>query len=169
MVVVLGCLVLTYFSVGSDEHAAVYYLARMLEAGEDPLKIARRIVRMASEVINRRGFCEGGLHTPVRTRAAVEEVLTDGDSEPIMRTRRKIHLPVNTSFVPVPHACSVDRALSLSAGVHTAVFLYSLVRNSLCVWSPISVFTCRQVGARFVVLRSTPQTFPVKLFSHSAW
>ncbi|PFH31449.1 putative werner helicase interacting protein 1 [Besnoitia besnoiti] len=36
---------------GSDEHAAVYYLTRMLEAGEDPLKIARRIVRMASEDI----------------------------------------------------------------------------------------------------------------------
>ncbi|KEP61091.1 UNVERIFIED_CONTAM: werner helicase interacting protein 1, putative [Hammondia hammondi] len=34
---------------GSDEHAAVYYLTRMLEAGEDPLKVARRIVRMASE------------------------------------------------------------------------------------------------------------------------
>jgi len=33
----------------SDPDAAVYYLARMLEAGEDPLYIARRLVRMASE------------------------------------------------------------------------------------------------------------------------
>ena len=35
----------------SDVQAAVYWLARMLEAGEDPLYIARRLVRMASEDI----------------------------------------------------------------------------------------------------------------------
>mgnify|MGYP004517000431 FL=1 len=33
----------------SDADAAVYWLARMLEAGEDPLYVARRIVRFASE------------------------------------------------------------------------------------------------------------------------
>ena len=33
----------------SDVQAAVYWLARMLEAGEDPLYIARRLVRFASE------------------------------------------------------------------------------------------------------------------------
>ncbi|MCR5790602.1 MAG: replication-associated recombination protein A [Lachnospiraceae bacterium] len=33
----------------SDPDAAIYWLARMLEAGEDPLYIARRIVRFASE------------------------------------------------------------------------------------------------------------------------
>ena len=36
---------------GSDPDAALYYLARMLEAGEDPLFLARRIVRMAVEDI----------------------------------------------------------------------------------------------------------------------
>ena len=35
----------------SDPDAAVYWLARMLEAGEDPLYIARRITRFASEDI----------------------------------------------------------------------------------------------------------------------
>ena len=35
----------------SDPDAAVYWLARMLEAGEDPLYIARRVVRFASEDI----------------------------------------------------------------------------------------------------------------------
>ncbi len=35
----------------SDPDAAVYWLSRMLEAGEDPLYIARRIVRFASEDI----------------------------------------------------------------------------------------------------------------------
>ncbi|WP_461224716.1 replication-associated recombination protein A [Lacticaseibacillus suihuaensis] len=35
----------------SDVDAAVYWLARMLEAGEDPLYVARRLVRFASEDI----------------------------------------------------------------------------------------------------------------------
>jgi putative ATPase len=35
----------------SDVQAAIYWLARMLEAGEDPLYVARRLVRMASEDI----------------------------------------------------------------------------------------------------------------------
>jgi putative ATPase len=34
---------------GSDPDAALYYLARMLVAGEDPLFVARRLVRMAIE------------------------------------------------------------------------------------------------------------------------
>ncbi|HET7850350.1 MAG TPA: replication-associated recombination protein A, partial [Pseudolabrys sp.] len=36
---------------GSDPDAALYYLARMLDAGEPPLYIARRVVRMAVEDI----------------------------------------------------------------------------------------------------------------------
>ena len=36
---------------GSDPDAALYWLARMLEGGENPLFLARRIVRMASEDI----------------------------------------------------------------------------------------------------------------------
>lgn len=36
---------------GSDADAALYWLARMLEAGEDPLFVARRIVILASEDI----------------------------------------------------------------------------------------------------------------------
>lgn len=35
----------------SDVNAAIYWLSRMLEAGEDPLFIARRLVRFASEDI----------------------------------------------------------------------------------------------------------------------
>jgi putative ATPase len=35
----------------SDPDAAVYWMARMLEAGEDPLYVARRLVRFASEDI----------------------------------------------------------------------------------------------------------------------
>ena len=36
---------------GSDPDAALYYLARMIEAGEDPLFIARRLVILSSEDI----------------------------------------------------------------------------------------------------------------------
>ncbi|ORY90026.1 DNA polymerase III, clamp loader complex, gamma/delta/delta subunit [Syncephalastrum racemosum] len=36
---------------GSDPDAALYWLGRMLEAGEDPLYVARRLVRCASEDI----------------------------------------------------------------------------------------------------------------------
>lgn len=36
---------------GSDPDAALYWFARMLEGGEDPLFIARRLIRMASEDI----------------------------------------------------------------------------------------------------------------------
>jgi putative ATPase len=36
---------------GSDADAALYYLARMMDAGENPLYIARRVVRMAVEDI----------------------------------------------------------------------------------------------------------------------
>ncbi|PLX28035.1 AAA family ATPase [Candidatus Parcubacteria bacterium] len=36
---------------GSDADAALYWLARMMEAGEEPLYIARRLIRIASEDI----------------------------------------------------------------------------------------------------------------------
>ena len=36
---------------GSDPQAALYYLARMLDAGEDPMYLARRLIRMAVEDI----------------------------------------------------------------------------------------------------------------------
>ncbi len=41
----------------SDPDATLYWLVRMLESGEDPLYIARRLVRMASEDI---GLAEPG-------------------------------------------------------------------------------------------------------------
>jgi len=48
---------------GSDATAALYYLARMLEAGEDPKFIARRMVIFASEDI--------GLAAPAALNLAV--------------------------------------------------------------------------------------------------
>ena len=48
---------------GSDPDAALYWLARMLEGGEDPLFLARRLVRMANEDI--------GLADPTAIHAAL--------------------------------------------------------------------------------------------------
>jgi len=48
---------------GSDPDGALYWLARMLEGGEDPLYIARRLVRMAAEDI--------GLADPAALRVAL--------------------------------------------------------------------------------------------------
>jgi putative ATPase len=54
----------------SDPDAALYWLARMLEAGEDPLYIARRVVRMAVEDI---GLAEpGALALCMAARGAVD-------------------------------------------------------------------------------------------------
>ena len=41
---------------GSDDSATLYWLARMLEGGEDPLYIARRMIRAASEDIGMYGI-----------------------------------------------------------------------------------------------------------------
>lgn len=38
---------------GSHENASLYWLGRMLEGGEDPLYVARRLVRFASEDVGR--------------------------------------------------------------------------------------------------------------------
>lgn len=53
---------------GSDPDAALYWLARMLQGGEDPLFLGRRIVRMASEDI--------GLADPTALMVAGEAVRT---------------------------------------------------------------------------------------------
>jgi putative ATPase len=57
---------------GSDETAATYYLSRMLDAGEDPKFIARRMVVFASEDIGLAG--NGALALAVATFQAVERV-----------------------------------------------------------------------------------------------
>jgi putative ATPase len=57
---------------GSDVTAALYYLSRMIDAGEDPKFIARRMVIFASEDIGLAG--NGALALAVATFQAVERV-----------------------------------------------------------------------------------------------
>lgn len=49
---------------GSDPHGALYWLARMIEGGEDPMYIARRTVRFAAEDV--------GLADPTALRVALD-------------------------------------------------------------------------------------------------
>jgi len=56
----------------SDPDAALYWLARMLEGGEDPRYIARRLVRIASEDV---GLADpGGMQQAVAAWRAVEAI-----------------------------------------------------------------------------------------------
>jgi putative ATPase len=57
---------------GSSVEGALYYMARMLQAGEDPKFIARRMVVFASEDIGLAG--NGGLSLAVATFQAVERI-----------------------------------------------------------------------------------------------
>jgi putative ATPase len=57
---------------GSDPDAALYYLARMIEGGEDPLFVARRLVIFASEDVGNAD--PRALELAVATRHAVEFV-----------------------------------------------------------------------------------------------
>ncbi len=57
---------------GSDVDAALYYLARMLDAGEDPKFIARRMIIFASEDIGLAG--NGALGLAVNAFQAVERI-----------------------------------------------------------------------------------------------
>ena len=57
---------------GSDVRATLYYLARMLQAGEDPKFVARRMVIFASEDIGLAG--NGAMSLAVATFQAVERI-----------------------------------------------------------------------------------------------
>lgn len=57
---------------GSDPDAALYYLARMIQSGEDPLYIARRLIVVASEDI---GLADNSMVTlAISTHSAVEKI-----------------------------------------------------------------------------------------------
>ena len=102
---------------GSDPDAAVYYLARMLEAGEDPVFIARRIMICASEdvgnadpnaivvAVNCSMACEriGMPESQIILSQAAEYVATAPKSntavESIMAARKSVQ---ETGSLPIP-------------------------------------------------------------------
>lgn len=91
---------------GSDPDAAVYYLARMLKGGEDPLFIARRMVILASEDVG--NACPMGL---VLAQSCLDAVSKIGMPEArIILSQTAIFLAgspkSNSSYI------AIDRALS---------------------------------------------------------
>lgn len=63
---------------GSDQSASLYWLGRMLEGGEDPLYVARRLVRFASEDVGKWlpavGMVSPSQHIPVAERGKLNWV-----------------------------------------------------------------------------------------------
>src|SRR5262249_11462434 len=85
----------------SDPDAALYWLARMLESGEDPLYLARRMVRMASEDI---GLAEpGALAVTLAAKDAFDFLgapqgnLRPASTRPLSRLPHKIDCPFPAS------------------------------------------------------------------------
>ncbi|MDR1120184.1 MAG: replication-associated recombination protein A [Dysgonamonadaceae bacterium] len=94
---------------GSDPNAAVYYLARMIEGGEDPLFIARRLIILASEDI--------GLANPnafLMAQSCFNAVHSIGMPEGrIVLSQTTIYLAVspksNSSYEAIDHAIALVR------------------------------------------------------------
>lgn len=99
---------------GSDPNAAVYYLARMLDGGEDPLFIARRLCILAAEDV--------GLANPnalLLANACFQVVASIGMPE------ARIPLSETTIYLassPKSNAAylAIDKGLSLAKQTHTA-------------------------------------------------
>ncbi len=102
---------------GSDPDAAVYYLARMIEAGEEPAFIARRIMICAAEdvsnadpnalvvatsaslAVERLGMPEGRI---VLAQAAAYVACAPKSNSAISAIDRAMHAAANESAVPIP-------------------------------------------------------------------
>jgi len=96
---------------GSDVDATLYYLARMLEGGEDPKFIARRMVIFASEdiglagngaltpAIEKVGMPEGGI---ILSHVAVALAKSKKDRSSYDAWARAKALAKNTSHLPIP-------------------------------------------------------------------
>ena len=92
---------------GSDPHASLYWLARLLEGGEDPLFLARRLIVFASEDV---GLAEpGGLHHATAAASAVASVgLPEG----------RLALAQATLYLALcPKSDGVDRAYRKAAAL----------------------------------------------------
>lgn len=102
---------------GSDPNGAVYWLARMMEGGEDPLFIARRMVILAAEdignanpnalllanaafdTVHKIGWPEGRI---VLSQAAVYLACSAKSNASYMAINQAIELVKNTGDLPVP-------------------------------------------------------------------
>ena len=97
---------------GSDVQAALHYLARMLEAGEDPRVIARRLIIIASEDIGM--AAPSVLQTCVAAAQAVQLI---GMPE------------ARLTLAHAVVACATDKSVTAFGGMVSAVYATTILES----------------------------------------
>lgn len=132
---------------GSDPDAALYWLARMLEGGEDPLFLARRIIRMASEDI---GMADP---TALQTALAAREtyqVLGSPEGE-LAIAQAVVHVATAPKSNAVYTAYKAARKLAKEGG--------SLAPPSEILNAPTKLMKDIGRGAGYIYDHDTPDAF----------
>ncbi len=132
---------------GSDPDAALYWLARMLVAGEDPLYIARRLVRMASEDI--------GLADP----QALPQALAAAEAyERLGSPEGELALAQATVYLATaPKSNAVYRAFG--AALETARQTGSLMPPKIILNAPTRLMKDEGYGAGYLYDHDQPDAF----------
>lgn len=93
---------------GSDENASLYWLGRMLEGGEDPIYVARRMVRFASEDVGK--WKDGSVTTSqIRTKVLMRS------QRPVVFRCLQVWLIPPPSLRPCPPSRPATSSACLSA------------------------------------------------------
>ena len=132
---------------GSDPDAALYYFARMLDAGEDPRFLARRLVRMAVEDI--------GLADPqalVHARAAAETYEQLGSPEGELALANSV---IYLATAPKSNAAYV----AYKAAVRTAKQAGSLTPPKTILNAPTKLMKEEGYGADYAYDHDAPDAF----------
>lgn len=114
----------------SDPDAALYYLARMIEGGEDPLFIARRLVILASEDIGNAD--PRALSVAVSAQQAVDFIGMPEGRIPLAQatTYLAVAPKSNASYIGIDAALAeVHRSGSLAVPFHLRNAVTSLMKN----------------------------------------
>lgn len=132
---------------GSDPDAALYYFARMLDAGEDPRFLARRLVRMAVEDI--------GLADPqalVHARAAAETYEQLGSPEGELALANTV---IYLATAPKSNAAY----MAYKAAVRTAKEAGSLMPPKTILNAPTKLMREEGYGADYAYDHDAPDAF----------
>ncbi len=132
---------------GSDPDAALYWFARMLEGGEDPLFLARRLIRMASEDV--------GMADPTALPAAIAareayHVLGSPEGE-LALAQAVVHMATAPKSNAVYTAYKGARALAKQGG--------SLAPPSEILNAPTKLMKDIGRGAGYIYDHDTPDAF----------
>ena len=133
---------------GSDPDAALYYLCRMLDAGEDPLFLARRVVRMAVEDI--------GLADP----QALVDLPTPRRTPTIFWARPKANSRIAQAVIYVATAPKSNAAYkAFGAAMRAAKEGGSLLPPKHILNSPTKLMKAEGYGGGYQYDHDTPEGF----------